>query len=474
MTVGSEEVSVKYIHNSIAMVTNIPSEASFDTMRSQVMEFCHFSPQSKFTLKWIDEEQDPCVISSDMELREAIRLHHVNKEYQLTVLIFDGVPSGPGKPCPTEDLNMYRRGAKRWKKKFYLLLGHKFAARRFNRNAQCAYCQGRIWGLGQPGFKCITCRLLLHRRCRAYVQHQCGDPMHLPNYGANVSVDKVTPLNPEQPYPVVTNNGYVTPVPSDPDVHPTRPYTLDVRTSEQNESEAGRRVGIINPAFIDKRKHRSPSEPQSGLPKDRVLPILEERIAEMSVIPTVHGQVGLQDFKLLKVIGRGSYAKVFQVEHIPTRRIYAMKVIKKETILDEEDIEWVQTEKHVFECATNHPFLVGLHSCFQTENFSVDWWALGVLMFEMLAGRSPWEGIGQSANPDQNTEDYLFQRSVRFAPRPTGAGFDYAFRMPHFSVDWWALGVLMFEMLAGRSPWEGIGQSANPDQNTEDYLFQGQ
>ena len=59
--------------------------------------------------------------------------------------------------------------------------------------------------------------------------------------------------------------------------------------------------------------------------------------------------------------------QVMMVELKKTRRIYAMKVIKKELVTDDEDIDWVQTEKHVFETASNHPFLVGLHSCFQVR-----------------------------------------------------------------------------------------------------------
>ncbi|CAG2213943.1 PRKCI [Mytilus edulis] len=67
-----------------------------------------------------------------------------------------------------------------------------------------------------------------------------------------------------------------------------------------------------------------------------------------------------------------------------------MKVIKKELVNDDEDIDWVQTEKHVFETATNYPFLVGLHSCFQTDSrlfFVIEFVSGGDLMFHMQRQR---------------------------------------------------------------------------------------
>lgn len=78
------------------------------------------------------------------------------------------------------------------------------------------------------------------------------------------------------------------------------------------------------------------------------------------------------------------------VELKKTRRIYAMKVIKKALVTDDEDIDWVQTEKHVFETASNHPFLVGLHSCFQTPSrlfFVIEFVRGGDLMFHMQRQR---------------------------------------------------------------------------------------
>ena len=47
-------------------------------------------------------------------------------------------------------------------------------------------------------------------------------------------------------------------------------------------------------------------------------------------------QISLEDFSILKVIGRGSYAKVLMVELKASKEIYAMKVIKKSLVMDEE------------------------------------------------------------------------------------------------------------------------------------------
>ena len=101
--------------------------------------------------------------------------------------------------------SIYRRGARRWRK-MYKVNGHIFQAKRFNRvrmvsiwyatfcfyfmyinlvciicitflkqRAFCAFCHDRIWGLGRQGFRCNTCKLLIHKKCHKLIRVSC-DP----------------------------------------------------------------------------------------------------------------------------------------------------------------------------------------------------------------------------------------------------------------------------------------------------------
>ena len=77
-------------------------------------------------------------------------------------------------------------------------------------------------------------------------------------------------------------------------------------------------------------------------------------------------EVKLEDFKILKIIGRGSFGKVSLVEYIPTNEIYAMKSLKKDILIEQEHIENTILEKNILE-NINYPLLCNLIFCFQTE-----------------------------------------------------------------------------------------------------------
>ena len=77
-------------------------------------------------------------------------------------------------------------------------------------------------------------------------------------------------------------------------------------------------------------------------------------------------KVTLQDFLIRKVIGRGSFGKVFLVEKKDTKEVFAMKSLRKDVILDYDQVESTKLEKEILQQA-DHPFLVGMHYVFQTE-----------------------------------------------------------------------------------------------------------
>ena len=93
----------------------------------------------------------------------------------------------------------------------------------------------------------------------------------------------------------------------------------------------------------------------------------------------------MEDFELVRVIGKGSFGKVTLVRRKVDQKLYAMKVLSKPNIIKRKQVEHTKTERRVLG-TINHPFIVRLHYAFQTEEklyFVLDYAAGGELFFHL-------------------------------------------------------------------------------------------
>ncbi|XP_014397899.1 PREDICTED: ribosomal protein S6 kinase alpha-2 [Myotis brandtii] len=203
-------------------------------------------------------------------------------------------------------------------------------------------------------------------------------------------------------------------------------------------------------------------------------------------------------FELLKVLGQGSYGKVFLVRKAvgpDAGQLYAMKVLKKATLKVRDRVR-SKMERDIL-AEVNHPFIVKLHYAFQTEGklyLILDFLRGGDLftrlskevMFteedvkfylaELALALDHLHGLGiiyRDLKPenilldeeghikvtdfglskeaiDHDTRAYSFCGTIEYmAPEVVN-------RRGHTqSADWWSFGVLMFEMLTGSLPFQG-------------------
>ncbi|KAJ2300836.1 Serine/threonine kinase [Coemansia sp. RSA 2706] len=226
-------------------------------------------------------------------------------------------------------------------------------------------------------------------------------------------------------------------------------------------------------------------------------------------------KVGADDFKFVKVLGKGNFGKVMLSEEKSSGKLYAIKVLKKEFIVENDEFESTRSEKRVLMIANKerHPFLIGLHSCFQSSNhiyFVMEYISGGDLMMhvqklgsfgerrakffacEILLGLAYFhkagiiyrdlkldnimldnEGHVKIADYGLCKENMGYgQTTITFCGTPEFMAPEIVLEQRYGrAVDWWAFGVLIYEMILGTSPFHGEDENEIFDSILEDEIL---
>ncbi|XP_073321815.1 serine/threonine-protein kinase N2-like [Pagrus major] len=313
----------------------------------------------------------------------------------------------------------------------------------------------------------------------------------LPRYSSFTTFSSTLSTNPD----LVANN---TP----------RPTEKEPQTNTPLPSEApGIRLSITDedqpsPTSLDQGENTSTIITTAH--KTSSVPALQEDLSSINNTegsedqPVSALKMQMEDYKYISVLGRGHFGKVLLAEFKKTGKLYAIKALKKKDIVTRDEVDSLMSEKRIFEMinASRHPFLVNLHGCFQTSDhvcFVMEYLPGGDLMIHIhnnvfteaqtrfysacVVLGLEFLHLNKIIYRDLKLDNLLmdadgFVKITDFGLCKEGMGHGDRtstfcgtpeFLAPEVltddnytrAVDWWGMGVLIFEMLVGESPFPG-------------------
>uniref|UniRef100_A0A8B9CXB4 non-specific serine/threonine protein kinase n=1 Tax=Anser brachyrhynchus TaxID=132585 RepID=A0A8B9CXB4_9AVES len=223
------------------------------------------------------------------------------------------------------------------------------------------------------------------------------------------------------------------------------------------------------------RLQRQEEERMNCSPTSQIDNIGEE---EMDASTTHHKRKTMNDFDYLKLLGKGTFGKVILVREKASGKYYAMKILKKEVIIAKDEVAHTLTESRVLK-NTRHPFLTSLKYSFQTKDrlcFVMEYVNGGERDFKLNRQIifSCMRAHVELFFPDTQLENLMLDKDGHIKITDFGLckeGITDAATMKTFcgtpeylapevledndygrAVDWWGLGVVMYEMMCGRLP----------------------
>jgi len=262
-------------------------------------------------------------------------------------------------------------------------------------------------------------------------------------------------------------------------------------TPQNGTTEEGKSVGVSKDA--NGKENGTLTDPGTDSLREGTDSEGDEFDEEESVIFSKNKQtVTKDDFELLTVIGKGSFGKVMQVRKKDDGKIYAMKVLRKDTIIARKQVSHTKSEKNIL-MKIQHAFIVNLNYAFQTKDklyMILDYINGGELFYHLKKeGRFAENRVKLYAAEIASALDHLHNLDIVYRDlKPenilldseghicitdfglskqieTSEGTHTFCGTPEYlapevlkgqghgtAVDWWSLGTLLFEMLTGLPP----------------------